>query len=228
MSEQRKIIHDDNNGLDYVLVGDYYMPMLALPEENRPIGYWGILRKQYLKKHKSGMYSYLLLTGKLDRYLADLNEQAQEWYELIEAQMRIFANEDIEIPPFTDEIRNLLLEKASADFDWSEISPTIFGAVFESTLNPETRRSGGMHYTSIENIHKVIDPLFLDDLKNELKEIQQITVQRTKDKKLRDFQMKLANLRWLDPASGSGNFLTETYISIRRLENEVIKELQSH
>ena len=138
----------------------------------------------------------------------------------------LFANEDIEIPQFTDEIRNLLLEKASADFDWSEISPTIFGAVFESTLNPETRRSGGMHYTSIENIHKVIDPLFLDDLKNELKEIQQITVQRTKDKKLRDFQMKLSNLRWLDPASGSGNFLTETYISIRRLENEVIKELQ--
>ena len=92
----------------------------------------------------------------------------------------LFANEDIEIPQFTDEIRNLLLEKASADFDWSEISPTIFGAVFESTLNPETRRSGGMHYTSIENIHKVIDPLFLDELKNELKEIQQITVQRTK------------------------------------------------
>ena len=83
MSEQRKIIHDDNNGLDYVLVGDYYIPMLALPEENRPIGYWGILRKEYLKKHKSGMYSYLLLTGKLD-----LNEQAQERYELIEAQMR--------------------------------------------------------------------------------------------------------------------------------------------
>ena len=138
----------------------------------------------------------------------------------------LFANEDIEIPQFTDEIRNLLLEKASADFDWSEISPTIFGAVFESTLNPETRRSGGMHYTSIENIHKVIDPLFLDDLKNELKEIQQITVQRTEDKKLRDSQTKLSNLRWLDPASGSGNFLTETYISIRRLENEVIKELQ--
>ena len=138
----------------------------------------------------------------------------------------LFANENIEIPQFTDEIRNLLLEKASSDFDWSEISPTIFGAVFESTLNPETRRSGGMHYTSIENIHKVIDPLFLDDLKNELREIQQITVQRTKDKKLRDFQMKLSNLRWLDPASGSGNFLTETYISIRRLENIVIKELQ--
>lgn len=138
----------------------------------------------------------------------------------------LFANENIEIPQFTEEIRQLLLEKASADFNWSEISPTIFGAVFESTLNPETRRSGGMHYTSIENIHKVIDPLFLDDLKNELEEIRQISVQRTKEKKLKEFQKKLAGLRWLDPASGSGNFLTETYISIRRLENAVIKELQ--
>ncbi len=88
MSEQRKIIHDDNNGLDYMLVGDYYIPMLTLPEENRLIGYWGMLRKEYLEKHKSGMYSYLLLTGKLDSYLADLNEQAQERSELIEAQMR--------------------------------------------------------------------------------------------------------------------------------------------
>lgn len=88
MSEQRKIIHDDNNGLDYMLVGDYYIPMLTLPEENRPIGYWGMPRKEYLEKHKSGMYSYLLLTGKLDSYLADLNEQAQERSELIEAQMR--------------------------------------------------------------------------------------------------------------------------------------------
>ena len=88
MSEQRKIIHDDNNGLDYVLVGDYYIPMLALPKETRPIGYWGMLRKEYMKNYKSGMYSYLLLTGKLDSYLADLNEQAQERYELIEAQMQ--------------------------------------------------------------------------------------------------------------------------------------------
>ena len=138
----------------------------------------------------------------------------------------LFADESVEIPQFTEEIKELLLIKASENFNWRDISPTIFGAVFESTLNPETRRSGGMHYTSIENIHKVIDPLFLDGLENELKEIQQITVQRTKDKKLRAFQTKLANLRWLDPAAGSGNFLTETYISIRRLENEVIKELQ--
>lgn len=129
----------------------------------------------------------------------------------------LFADESVEIPQFTEEIKELLLIKASENFNWRDISPTIFGAVFESTLNPETRRSGGMHYTSIENIHKVIDPLFLDGLENELKEIQQITVQRTKDKKLRAFQTKLANLRWLDPAAGSGNFLTETYISIRRL-----------
>ena len=119
----------------------------------------------------------------------------------------------------------MLLNKASADFDWSEISPTIFGAVFESTLNPETRRSGGMHYTSIENIHKVIDPLFLDDLKKEFEEIQQVQVARTKTKKLHDFQKKLASLKFLDPACGSGNFLTETYLSLRRLENDILRVL---
>jgi hypothetical protein len=127
------------------------------------------------------------------------------------------------IPQFTDEIRELLLTKASDDFDWSEISPTIFGAVFESTLNPQTRRMGGMHYTSIENIHKVIDPLFLDDLKKELEEIKKVAIVKTRVKKLHEFQDKLASLKFLDPACGSGNFLTETYISIRRLENETIK-----
>ena len=138
----------------------------------------------------------------------------------------LFAQEDIEIPRFTDEIRDILISKASAGFDWSMISPTIFGAVFESTLNPETRRSGGMHYTSIENIHKVIDPLFLDELKAELAEIKDIQVVKSRNPKLRAFQNKLASLRWLDPACGSGNFLTETYISIRRLENDVIKTLK--
>lgn len=136
----------------------------------------------------------------------------------------LFAGENIEIPKITQEIKDVL--KESSQFDWSEISPTIFGAVFESTLNPETRRSGGMHYTSIENIHKVIDPLFLDDLKAELSEIMDISVQKTKETKLNTFQEKLASMKFLDPACGSGNFLTETYISIRRLENKVIHELQ--
>ena len=133
--------------------------------------------------------------------------------------------EEIEIPRFTDEIRTLLLQHASRDFDWSMISPTIFGAVFESTLNPETRRSGGMHYTSIENIHKVIDPLFLDDLNKEFETIMEEKVIKTRNKKLLAFQDKLASLTFFDPACGSGNFLTETYLSLRRLENKVIKEL---
>lgn len=132
---------------------------------------------------------------------------------------------DIDIPPFDEEIVDLLLKNASEDFDWSMISPTIFGAVFESTLNPETRRKGGMHYTSIENIHKVIDPLFLDDLRREFKDIKELKQVNVKQKRLEEFQKKLASLKFLDPACGSGNFLTETYISLRRLENEILKEL---
>lgn len=134
----------------------------------------------------------------------------------------LFADENIEIPHFNEEIMDLLLNEASIGFDWSEISPTIFGAVFESTLNPETRRSGGMHYTSIENIHKVINPLFLDELRAEFEEIKAITVLKTRKNKLDAFQNKLATLKFFDPACGSGNFLTETYLSLRKLENEVI------
>lgn len=137
----------------------------------------------------------------------------------------LFADENIVIPRLDEKIVDLIVQKASADFDWAAISPTIFGAVFESTLNPETRRSGGMHYTSIENIHKVIDPLFLDDLKAEFETIKEIKVERTRDKKLKEFQKKLSGLTFLDPACGSGNFLTETYISLRRLENEVLSLL---
>ena len=132
--------------------------------------------------------------------------------------------EEIEIPQFTEELKQTLLQNASLDFDWSDISPTIFGAVFESTLNPETRRSGGMHYTSIENIHKVIDPLFLNDLRRELDEILEEKVEKQRIHKLDSYQDKLASLTFLDPACGSGNFLTETYLSLRRLENEVIRE----
>lgn len=127
-----------------------------------------------------------------------------------------------EIPNFTDELKELLITECSESFDWSNISPTIFGAVFESTLNPETRRSGGMHYTSIENIHKVIDPLFLDDLKAEFEEIKQYKTDKKISQECDAFQNKLATLKFLDPACGSGNFLTETYICLRKLENEVI------
>ena len=135
----------------------------------------------------------------------------------------LFAEKDIEVPRFNETIATLLLKHASDDFDWSEISPTIFGGVFESTLNPETRRKGGMHYTSIENIHKVIDPLFLDDLKAELDEIKVEPGEKRRINRARQFQDKIASLKFLDPACGSGNFLTETFLSLRRLENEAIR-----
>ena len=137
----------------------------------------------------------------------------------------LFADENIEIPRFTDEIVDLLVNGASKMFNWADISPTIFGAVFESTLNPDTRRSGGMHYTSIENIHKVIDPLFLDDLRAELATILEIKVNKTRLARLEDFRNRLATLTFLDPACGSGNFLTETYISLRRLENQALRAI---
>lgn len=137
----------------------------------------------------------------------------------------LFSEEKIIVPRFTEELKQLILAKASDDFDWSEISPTIFGAVFESTLNPETRRSGGMHYTSIENIHKVIDPLFLNGLKKEFAQIQEIKQASARKQALQAFQDKLASLTFFDPACGSGNFLTETFLSLRRLENKVIQAM---
>jgi len=138
----------------------------------------------------------------------------------------LFADEQIEIPRLTPEIKRIITADCSADFDWSGISPTIFGAVFESTLNPETRRSGGMHYTSIENIHKVIDPLFLDSLKAELADIAAIAQTKQRNRRLAEYQTKLASLTFLDPACGSGNFLTETFLSLRRLENKVLRLLR--
>lgn len=155
-----------------------------------------------------------------DPYLADDDPKLAE-FPYVNGGM--FSDENIEIPPFTDELRDLLLSSASEAFDWSKISPTIFGAVFESTLNPDTRRSGGMHYTSVENIHKVIDPLFLDNLKEELNEIKQLKQPKTILRRAESYQDKLASLTFFDPACGSGNFLTETYLSIRKLENEAIK-----
>ncbi|MGQ4574992.1 DNA methyltransferase [Dermabacteraceae bacterium P7006] len=132
-----------------------------------------------------------------------------------------------EIPHFTEELRTLLLEHVAANTDWSQISPTIFGGVFESTLNPETRRAGGMHYTSPENIHRVIGPLFLDGLTRELNELLENKTlgERKCINALRAFQDKLASLKFFDPACGSGNFLTETFLSLRRLEDRVLSEL---
>ena len=162
-------------------------------------------------------------------------------------QIRLLNNPD-DIPPLTEEIRQLLI--GASQFDWRDITPTIFGALFESTLNPVTRRAGGMSYTSVENIHKVIDPLFLDNLTRRVNELLGMRTederQRTEDlgqrtvgqvsvlcplssvlrKKLLALQDEMASLTFLDPACGSGNFLTETYICLRRLENRIIAALQ--
>ena len=182
----------------------------------------------YLVRFKPG-------TGEMRRALIDLfevlntREEDRDPYLLDELKAfpyvngGLFADKSIEIPRFNDKIANLLLKHGSEDFDWSLISPTIVGGIFESTLNPETRRKGGMHYTSIENIHKVIDPLFLDDLKAELADIKADTQEKRRIARAKAFQDKLAGLNFLDPACGSGNFLTETFLSLRRLENEAIR-----
>jgi len=137
----------------------------------------------------------------------------------------LFQDENITIPKCTHAIYHLLVEEATKNFDWSEISPTVFGSVFENTLNPETRGKGGMHYTSIENIHKVIDPLFLDDLKDEFRNIKKQTILQEKKQALLNLQTKIASLTFLDPACGSGNFLTQTYISLRKLENLILESI---
>ena len=180
----------------------------------------------YLVKYDTEMMRSALL-----QLFEVLNTPVEERSRYLRAELQAFPYakgvfaDYIDIPQFTPELRELLLQKASLDFDWSEISPTIFGAMFESTLNPETRRSGGMHYTSIENIHKVIDPLFLNDLRQELDEILQEKVENKRQRLLRAYQDKLASLTFLDPACGSGNFLTETYLSLRRLENQVVRAM---
>ncbi|MBQ7815463.1 MAG: class I SAM-dependent DNA methyltransferase [Thermoguttaceae bacterium] len=144
----------------------------------------------------------------------------------------LFADADVEIPRLNEKILDVLLRDASENFDWSGISPTIFGSVFESALNPETRRAGGMHYTSVENIRKVVEPLFLEALNDELSEILSAPAKSASDKKARnarlaEFRRKLASFTFFDPACGSGNFLTETYISLRRLENEALRAISN-
>lgn len=135
----------------------------------------------------------------------------------------LFDDEHIRIPRFTEETRTLLLDCMCADLDWTEINPTIFGAVFESTLSTATRRKNGMHYTTVKNIHRVADPLFLWDLERELDGIAAVGNVKRRNESLLAFQKKLGSLKFLDPACGSGNFLTETYISLRRLENRAIR-----
>lgn len=230
------------------IVGKIYEALLKQYDDNSPeaLRWLNILCVRIvfcLYAEDAGVFSHDQFHDFLARYEAeDMRRALRDLFEVLDTpqekrsrylkdDLKAFPytngglfEEEIEIPQFTEELRQALLQNASLDFDWSEISPTIFGAVFESTLNPETRRSGGMHYTSIANIHKVIDPLFLNDLRRELDEILEEKVERQRQKKLDAYQDRLASLTFLDPACGSGNFLTETYLSLRRLENEAISE----
>jgi len=181
----------------------------------------------YLEKYKDSNFRVALI-----RLFEILDKKPEKRDPYLEDELAafpyvnggLFEDKNVVIPRINDEIIDIILNKASANFDWSEISPTIFGAVFESTLNPETRRSGGMHYTSIENIHKVIEPLFMNDLRKEFEKIKALKVVKIRNRRLEQFQDKLSTFRFLDPACGSGNFLTETYLSLRRLENEILKQ----
>lgn len=188
---------------------------------------------------KDAFYNYLRNVPAKDVRLAlkrlfralDTEIKARDPYDL---EMKVFPyvngglfHNDVEIPNFDELTRRFLLDEVAAPVDWSQISPTIFGGIFESTLNPETRRSGGMHYTSPENIHKVIDPLFLDELKSEFAAIrdEEGAVPRKRKLALANFHKKLCSLKFFDPACGSGNFLTETYLCLRKLEDAVLREL---
>ena len=230
------------------IVGRIYEALLKQYDDNSPeaLRWLNILCVRIvfcLYAEDAGIFTHDQFHDYLNRYDADdlrnalirlfdvLNTPEDKRSRYLKEDLKAFPytngglfEEEIEIPQFTEELKQTLLKNASFDFDWSEISPTIFGAVFESTLNPETRRSGGMHYTSIENIHKVIDPLFLNDLRRELDDILEEKVEKQRQKKLDAYQDKLSSLTFLDPACGSGNFLTETYLSLRRLENEAIRE----
>lgn len=134
-------------------------------------------------------------------------------------------NQRIDPPTMTSSVLDTLITMIDS-FDWSHISPVVFGSLMEETLSHDERRTGGMHYTSVENIHKVIDPLFLDGLKQELTVAELKPVQSgARTKALHAFHDKIARLRFLDPACGSGNFLTETYLCLRRLENRLLADL---
>ncbi len=219
---------DDHNSLRYLNILCVRLVFCFYAEDA------GIFGKRDMFHDYMAQFDAASMRGELLRFFDVLNTPKEKRSKYLRADLAAFPYtngglfaEPIDIPQFTDDIRDIILQHASLDFDWSEISPTIFGGVFESTLNPETRRKGGMHYTSIENIHKVIDPLFLTGLQQELEEIKEEPAVKKRLGKLHDFQDKLATMTFLDPACGSGNFLTETYLSLRRLENGVIREIYS-
>lgn len=164
------------------------------------------------------------LASKLQELFQVLNTPAEKRYKNLDEQLAEFPyvngklfEEILPMASFDAKMRQALLN--CCYIDWSKISPAIFGSMFQSVMNPKERRNLGAHYTSETNILKLIKPLFLDDL---WKEFEAVKGNKTK---LQEFHLKLASLKFLDPACGCGNFLIITYRELRLLELEVIKTL---
>jgi type I restriction-modification system DNA methylase subunit len=157
-----------------------------------------------------------------------LNTKEDQRQKSISAELNAFPYlngdlfaETLPMPHFNREMRDKLL--AACGFKWEAISPAIFGSLFQSVMKKEERREKGAHYTSEKNILKVIEPLFMDELKAEFQRVK--ALRRGREKGLEDFHDKLAGLKFFDPACGCGNFLVIAYRELRELETELLKQL---
>lgn len=163
----------------------------------------------------------------LDTKDEDRDKYAESWLKKLPYMNGGLFREKTEIPPLSENFRHTLIVEGCQEFDWSGVSPTVFGSIFEGALSHDHRRANGQHFTSPENIHKVIDPLFLDGLKAEFDEACAKPVAGgARTRALKDLHKKIGSISILDPAAGSGNFLTESYLCLRRLENRILFELQ--
>lgn len=163
----------------------------------------------------------------LDTKDEDRDKYAEPWLKKLPYMNGGLFREKTEIPPLSENFRHTLIVEGCQEFDWSGVSPTVFGSIFEGALSHDHRRANGQHFTNPENIHKVIDPLFLDGLKAEFDEACAKPVAGgARTRALKDLHKKIGSISILDPAAGSGNFLTESYLCLRQLENRILFELQ--
>lgn len=163
----------------------------------------------------------------LDTRDEDRDKYAEPWLKKLPYMNGGLFREKTEIPPLSENFRHTLIVEGCQEFDWSGVSPTVFGSIFEGALSHDHRRANGQHFTNPENIHKVIDPLFLDALKAEFDEAcAKLVAGGARTRALKDLHEKIGSISILDPAAGSGNFLTESYLCLRRLENRILFELQ--
>lgn len=162
----------------------------------------------------------------LDTPDEERDEYAEDWLKVLPYMNGGLFRERTEVPPLDETFRTTLLVDGCQEFDWSGVSPTVFGSIFEGALSHDHRRANGQHFTSPDNIHKVIDPLFLDALEADFEEAKAKPVAGgARRKALEELHERVGSVGVLDPACGSGNFLTESYICLRSLENRILFEL---